>query len=540
MLFLILHRGRRLGLVVLGAVIGLLVAGLVMAAVGHAQARPVDRAAASHTFAYLRGTDTLAVETISLGADTIRGVLSMRGAGRIEWDQAHRARTPLQLTIRAFAPADTGRVPAQVAVFQLRGDSMDITLTGGGRSQRVTAGTRAGAAPLVNSSVLHAVLLTDHALAAGLDTLPVFLTSGGQTVPATVAVRGDTVTFTAAGNPMRFRRGEGPPDEITLPAQGVRVVRSTTPIRVEVRPPSYDAPPGAPYTAEHVRIPTMAGHELAATLTRPLGVERAPVVVTISGSGPQDRDSRIAIVPDYAFFREIADTLGRRGVAVLRFDDRGVGESTGRESAARATSADVADDVRAVVSWLRAQRTIDGDRIVLAGHSEGGMVAPMVAATDPALRGVVLMAGSAYTGRRILEYQNEQSISRAPGLSDVQRDSLRRLVPGALDSLARSNPWIGFFMTHDPLVTIRDVRQPVLILQGDTDRQVTPEQADLLASVLRESGNASVTLRRFPSVNHLFLADPEGYPDRYASLRDRRVHREVLGALADWVVQVVR
>jgi dienelactone hydrolase len=206
----------------------------------------------------------------------------------------------------------------------------------------------------------------------------------------------------------------------------------------------------APYTAEAVSIPTPRGYTLAGTLTRPKGAAKVPVVITISGSGPQERDSRLAPVPGYAIFRQVADTLGRRGIAVLRFDDRGVGESGGAATRASATSADFADDVHAVIAWLRARPDIDGTRVALAGHSEGGVIAPLVAARDPRVRAVALLAGPGYDGRRILMYQNELSIRAASGVTESQRDSLRRTVPGALDSIARVNPWYAFMKTDPP------------------------------------------------------------------------------------------
>ena len=272
----------------------------------------------------------------------------------------------------------------------------------------------------------------------------------------------------------------------------------------------------------------------------PKGASKTPVVITISGSGPQERDSRIGTVPGYEFFRQIADTLGRRGIAVLRFDDRGVGESGGRESAVKSTSADFADDVRSIVAWLRARADVDATRIALAGHSEGGLIAPIVAASDPRLKAVALLAGPAYDGRQVLMYQNRQVIDKAPALSAGQRDSIWKTVPAALDSLSNANPWMAFFMSHNPRTTARQVKQPVLLLHGETDRQVTVEQADSLLSALRSSGNRDVTLRKFSATNHLFLTDSSGLPGGYAQLKDPKVRKDVLGALADWAVRVLR
>ncbi len=303
---------------------------------------------------------------------------------------------------------------------------------------------------------------------------------------------------------------------------------------------SYEAPAGAPYTAEHVKIPSGRGYELAATLTKPKGVSNPAVVITISGSGPQERDSEIGAVPGYAIFREIADTLGHRGIAVLRFDDRGVGESGGAQPSGKLTSADYADDVRSIVAYLRSRADLDGTRIALAGHSEGGTIAPMVAASDPSVKAIALFAGTAYNGRKILLFQNRQAIDAEPNLTKTQRDSTYARVIAQLDSVGNATPWIGYFLRYEPLTTARRVKQPVLILQGLTDRQVTPEQADSLAVAFRAGGNTAVTVRKFAATNHLFLADSSGASNRYAELHDTRVRRDVLGALADWAARILK
>jgi dipeptidyl aminopeptidase/acylaminoacyl peptidase len=217
-----------------------------------------------------------------------------------------------------------------------------------------------------------------------------------------------------------------------------------------------------------------------------------------------------------------------------------VGESSGRESAAKATSADFADDVRSIVAWLRARPDIDPARVALAGHSEGGMIAPLVASTDPQLRAIALLAGTAYTGRRISLFQNRQSVDAVASLTPRQRDSIMTRVPAALDSAGSVNPWLGYFFTHDPLVTLRLVKQPVLVLQGLTDRQVSPEQADTLAFTLRKAGNKAVTLKTFPATNHLFLADSAGGVAGYTALKDPHVRPAVLSVLADWAVKVLK
>ncbi|HEX7242235.1 MAG TPA: alpha/beta fold hydrolase, partial [Longimicrobiaceae bacterium] len=291
---------------------------------------------------------------------------------------------------------------------------------------------------------------------------------------------------------------------------------------------------------EEVSVPTPGGFTLAGTLTLPREARGpVPAVVLISGSGQQDRDSRIPGIEGYRAFRQIADTLGRRGIAVLRLDDRGSGRSGGK--AEGSTSADFADDARAAVAYLRGRGEIAPDRIALAGHSEGGIIAPMVAASDPRIRAVVLMAAQSWTGRRVSDYQLRQAW-RAAGVPEARMDSLARVNDRARDSVAAQIPWVRFFLDHDPLPTARRVNAPVLILQGATDRQVTAEQAPELAAAIRAGGNRDVTVRLLPGVNHLFLRDPVGTADpaRYAALPSKEVVPEALGALADWLAAKLR
>lgn len=534
MLFVAFRRSARVGAALLATAIAALIAGMVLARTAHAQTGvPVS-------YHYLRDNgDTLGTETVSTTADAISGVLALKGQPRIEWTQAHANQRLGVLTLKVFGPASPD--PLQSGTIDVRGDSAYVDLASATQRTKQTLATKAGAMPLVNASVLHAALLASYARLGKRPTIDVFLTSGGQTLAASVTTVGDTTTFKLASSDMRIVQGvDGLPAFILLPGQGARVVRAGVAINPALGKINYDAPAGAPYTAEHVRIPSGRGYDLAATLTRPVRSTPVPVVITISGSGPQERDSRISIVPGYEIFRQIADTLGRRGIAVLRFDDRGIGESGGRESAATSTSADFADDVRAIVTWLRARPDLDGARIALAGHSEGGLIAPMVAASDSKIKAIALLAGPAYDGRRVLMFQNRQGIDNAPGLTATQRDSIWKTVPAALDSLAKANRWMGFFMSHNPVSTASHVKQPVLILQGATDRQVTPEQADTLGVAIKAGGNREVTLRKFPDTNHLFLRDASGQPSGYPRLEDPKVRPDVLGALADWMVRVLK
>ncbi len=307
--------------------------------------------------------------------------------------------------------------------------------------------------------------------------------------------------------------------------------------------PDYTAPPDAPYTATEVRVPvrTAAGDtfSLGGTLTLPKS-GRAPyaAAVMITGSGLQDRDENLwPLVIGYRPFRQIAERRAAAGIAVLRVDDRGFGASTG--DARAATTEDFAGDVAAQVAWLRARPDIAPGRIALIGHSEGGVIAPMVAAQDPRIAAIVLMAGTAKNGVQVLIDQAVGPIERAPGLAPERRAQLEASARrGVLADSATTSAWLRWFRAYDPLPTARRVRQPVLILQGAVDRQVSAGQADTLAAAMREAGNRDVTARVFPHLNHLFLVSPtDGSPSEYPALKDTQIGRDVLDTLADWLAR---
>jgi dipeptidyl aminopeptidase/acylaminoacyl peptidase len=320
-----------------------------------------------------------------------------------------------------------------------------------------------------------------------------------------------------------------------VPSQNVTIERMAGTLSRSAEPgPDYSASAGARYTAQDVNIRTRDGHVMAGTLTLPKGrAHRIPAVITISGSGPQDRDESLTGMRGYRPFRELAEQLATRGIAVLRYDDRGFGASTGVY--ATATSADFANDTRAVISFLRNRPEIDPERIFLVGHSEGGMIAPMVAAEDAKLRGIVLLAAPAHTGSRILAYQTRHSVDLQTQKTQVERDSLYRIGLQTLDSMAAQQPWLQYFRSYDPLPVVRKVRVPVLIVHGATDRQVTAEQASLLADALRAAGNRDVAVHVLPAVNHLFLSDPVGNVAGYASLPTRTVVPQLWQIVGDWI-----
>lgn len=492
----------------------------------------------------LTRSDTFSIERFSRTPRQLESEMLIKGAGMrlnlgVALNEGGRVET-FSLEARP-ATADRTAAPVQQASFTFHGDSVIADVQAGANKSVQRFASNAAAIPFVNPSFAMVELAVLQARKAARDTAVVrlFLMQGGTTVEAKVIrMGGDSVLFDFGNAAVRLAvssNGEILGGEI--PSQGLRLVRvrGAAEGTMVTAKPDYSAPAEAPYTAVDVVVPTKMGHTLAGTLTMPKGAHgRVPALVTITGSGLQDRDEAIAIVKGYRLFRQIADTLSRHGIAVLRMDDRGYGGSGG--NASTATSADFADDIRAGLAFLRARADIDTTRLGLIGHSEGGLIAPMVAADDPSLRTIVLLAGPAQTGRQILEYQQRYAIEHAANLSATQRDSAFRHITPLIDSIANSVPWMRFFVDHDPLKTARRVRVPTLILQGATDRQVTMEQADALARAMKAGGNRQVAVHVFPEANHLFVRDPDGNPSGYSALPSGAVRSDVLATILEWVV----
>ena len=312
--------------------------------------------------------------------------------------------------------------------------------------------------------------------------------------------------------------------------------------------PDYSAPADAPFTSEEVTIQSK-DVSLAGTLLAPKnGKPPYPAVVTITGSGQQTRDEAIPLpgLEKYRPFRQIAETLASHGIAVLRVDDRGVGNSTGFDTLTKVTTFDFADDTRAQIAFLRTRKDIDPNRIALLGHSEGAIIAPLVAASDPRIAAVVLMAGTAETGEAVIMDQVADVLDRDPLTTQEARAAKlaeqEKMLHAAINGdnslplpAAMKLPWYKAFLTYNPLPTIRKVHQPILILQGALDRQVTASQASLLEKAARAAGNHDVTVRVFPHLNHLFLPATTGAVSEYASLPTASIGENVLGTLDDWL-----
>lgn len=334
-----------------------------------------------------------------------------------------------------------------------------------------------------------------------------------------------------------------------------------------------------PYREEEVNYrDNNAGIELSGTLTLPTSKAPCPAVILITGSGPQDRDETVF---GHRPFLVLADYLTRQGIAVLRADDRGVGKSTG--TFATATSEDFASDVMAGINYLKSRHDINPKLIGLIGHSEGGMIAPMVAARSTDVAFIVLLAGTGVTGEQIL-LQQAELIMRANGapaaaiqqnrtiqeqmfavlkkepddslavnqirqilrsgvaaMSDSEKQALG-ITEATLELQAKQviSPWFRFFLTYDPTIALRKVTCPVLALNGELDLQVPPrENLAAIASALKAGGNQQVTVKELPGLNHLFQTATTGSPLEYSKIEET-MSPLILQTIGDWILARVR
>jgi hypothetical protein len=309
------------------------------------------------------------------------------------------------------------------------------------------------------------------------------------------------------------------------------------------------------------------GITLTGTLTLPEGVtEPVPGVLFIHGSGPVDRDENTAGLK-IDLFRELANALAKVGIGSLRYDKRGVGTSGGLFS--EASMEDLLSDARTALSTLQAVDGIDAERCFLVGHSEGGILAPIIASED-SLAGIVLLAGAAHSLDIIIRGQIER-LNQAVGKSeeevqaalaqedqyldfvrtsegewtDYTFDHLKEAMPWLTQETlpqitALSLSWLREHFLHDPIETIQQVSCPVLILQGEKDSQVPADEANLLAAALAAAENADVTLDLLPDLNHLMRHHPEEPNLIYRHLDepvDPRVIEGVIGWISEHIVQ---
>jgi pimeloyl-ACP methyl ester carboxylesterase len=330
---------------------------------------------------------------------------------------------------------------------------------------------------------------------------------------------------------------------VNLPAQSLDVVREDV-SSPTARTLTYSNPGDEP-----VIIPA-AGFNLGATLTRPGGASgRLPTVILLSGSGAPDRDGVALGVPTLG---QLAGALAGAGFLAVRYDKRGYGQSGGR--AESATLGDFADDARAVFNWLRERDDVDRNRIAVLGHSEGAWVAMLVASRERRIAAVVSIAAPSTTGaelvleqqRYVLEQANTPEAERAAKVELQQKINAAVIsgrgweeIPGDLRKQA-DTPWFQSLLTFEPARVIRGVRQPLLLVHGDLDRQVPVAHVDRLADLARKEGRSRaievVTVR---GVNHLLVPATTGHISEYGSLQDRNVSKDVSTTVTAWLTKTL-
>jgi pimeloyl-ACP methyl ester carboxylesterase len=365
---------------------------------------------------------------------------------------------------------------------------------------------------------------------------------------------------------------------ITLPLVLRRVEKIETLVRAQEPKPPF------PYDSEEVAYENhAAGVKLAGTLTRPRGEGPFPAVLLISGSGPQDRNGTIF---GHKPFLVIADALTRRGIAVLRVDDRGVGQSTGNST--QATLDDMAADAEVGVEYLKSRQDVDAKRVGLIGHSEGGIVGPLVASRSAGIAFLVLLAGTGVTGEQV-SYKQAELIALGAGASPeaitAQRNwqqtvfRILKTEPGTKAAMEKiraawtrlnaslpadqraaltgeevqaakaemdaqiasiTSPEVRSMLFHDPAEVLRKVKAPVLALNGSGDLQVSAEQnLPPIAAALASGGNEDFTVSVLPGLNHLFQTCVVCIPTEYGTISET-ISPALLELMGDWIVRHTR
>lgn len=336
-----------------------------------------------------------------------------------------------------------------------------------------------------------------------------------------------------------------------------------------------DPRPPFPYIIEEVTLPNAeAGITLAGTLTLPEKGKKFPAVVLVTGSGAQNRDEEIM---GHKPFWVIADYLTRNGIAVLRCDDRGVGESKGDHAAA--TNEDFAGDAEAAVNYLKSRKEINPKKIGVIGHSAGGTIAFMLAARSKDVAFIVSMAGAAIKGDSLMLKQSEM-ILKSNGMPEAAwqmskpvlrtryallcqdksveeiRKDLYANVTSSIPSTqlhdptvakqmesqlnTMTSPWYLHFMRYDPTDDLRKTKCPVLAINGDKDIQVDAEMnLTAIDHQVKSNGNKRVTTKAYPGLNHLFQHCTTCNVTEYGQLEET-ISPEVLKDLTKWILDTVR
>jgi pimeloyl-ACP methyl ester carboxylesterase len=305
---------------------------------------------------------------------------------------------------------------------------------------------------------------------------------------------------------------------------------------------------------EPVIIPSL-GFNLGATITRPQAgatplPAKLPAAILLGGSGIGDRDGVAFGVPTLA---NMAGALAKAGIVAVRYDKRGNGQSGGRGESA--TLSDYAEDARVVFKWLSQRKDIDSKRIVLVGHSEGAWVALLAASREKKFAAVVAIAGPSSTGAELILEQQQAALALS-NLQPAEREArvaLQRQIhtaamtgkgwEGVPENLRKQadTPWFQSVLAFDPANTIKNVRQPLLVVHGALDKQVPVAHAERLANLARTVGDSkTVELTLVRGVNHLLVPAVTGEIDEYAGLTDRTVSFEVTNVVNAWLAKTLQ
>jgi uncharacterized protein len=365
--------------------------------------------------------------------------------------------------------------------------------------------------------------------------------------------------FTQRGNPVALNLSKGKVEKKKL-----------------VRPQEPTKP--YPYYAEEVVFENKKDKiTLAGTLTLPKKEGTYPVVVLITGSGPENRDEELF---GHKPFLVLADYLTKNGIGVLRYDDRGTGESKGKF--AGATTQDFATDVEAAVAYLKTRKEVNKKQIGLIGHSEGGVIAPLVASKSKDVGYIVLLAGSGMSGGDLLLLQ-KKAIEKAMGASDKIIESGQKTNKGAFEiitktrdsaalkteltayfqQVAKDNPyakppqmtsetfvntmlnafsdtWLQYFIRYNPFPVLKDVKCPVLALNGDKDLQVpSKENLEAIKRGLELGKNKKVTTIELPNLNHMFQECKTGLDSEYDKI-EQTFSPTALTEIGNWILKQVK
>ena len=305
---------------------------------------------------------------------------------------------------------------------------------------------------------------------------------------------------------------------------------------------------------------------LAGTLTLPKKEGNYPAVVLISGSGAQNRNEEIL---GQKPFLVLSDYFTKNGIAVLRYDDRGTAKSTGNFAAS--TSANFATDVESAIEYLKTRKEINKNKIGLIGHSEGGIIAPMVASKSKDVNFIVLLAGPGMRGDKLLLLQKEK-IERAMGTSEDEILKGQKIYSGAYDLILKSkkedlklkeyfksqldkktpenqintmasqlsNDWIQYYIKYDPTIALQKTKCPVLAVNGEKDLQVpSKENLEAIKKSLLKGGNKKITIIEFPKLNHLFQTTETGSPTEYET-NEETFNEKALQEITAWITNQVK